>query len=94
MVVLIVCYREADDDLVEERRVVGKFCVRKIRADRKFELVAPRPIRIAVEKGPFGTPVIVGDRRGNQVSAILKREKLDRYAGPGFPLGRIQNVCC
>jgi hypothetical protein len=61
MVVLIVCYREAYDDLVEEGWVVGKFCARKIGADRKFELVTPRPIGIALEKGLVGTPVIVGD---------------------------------
>jgi len=77
VIVLILGERETNDDIVEEWRIVGKRRARKIGSNRKFELVAAWPIRIAIEKGLVCTSVIVGDRSRDKMSAILQRKKLD-----------------
>ena len=77
MIVLIVGERESNDDIVEEWRIVGKRRARKIGSNRKFELIAARPIRIAFEKGLVCASVVVGDRCRDEMSAILQREKFD-----------------
>ena len=74
---LIVGERKTNDHIVEERRIVGKRRARKIRSNRKFELVAAWPIRIAFEKGLVCASVIIGDRSRDEMPAILEGEKFD-----------------
>ncbi len=74
---LIVGERETNDDIVEERRIVGKGRPRKIGSNRKFELVAACLIRVTVEEWLVCASVIIGDRSRDEMSAILQREKFD-----------------
>ena len=77
MIVLIVGERETNDDIVEERRIVGKRRARKIGSNRKFELIAAWPIGITFEKGLICASVIVGDRSRDEMPAVVQREKFD-----------------
>jgi hypothetical protein len=73
VVVLVLAERDADDHVVQERRITAD-CVPagEVVAYQELDLVAAGLVGIAIEQGLVGAAVLIGRRGGDQMAAALQ----------------------